>query len=103
MELEVAAKQIEMDEETYGPSVGLAEVTIKAEGEIVLKDEVPWAMPVGEPFLLMQVYLLSQQPDCGYPEWQFAMEAFCYSFPDFRPPDKLWWSKNSFAGETFGF
>ncbi len=50
-------------------------------------------LPVRESLLLMQVYTL----------WQFAMEAFCYSFPDFRPPDKLWWSKNSFAGETFGF
>ena len=90
--VEVTAEQKSLGEDRFN-SMALAEIIIKEKEKIVLQDEVPWPMPIGELMLLLQVYFISQMPNYKHPRWQKVMEEFCYSFPDFSPPDKIYWGK----------
>jgi hypothetical protein len=90
--VEVTAEQKSLNEDLFG-FAALAEIVIKEKEKIVLQDEVPWPMPIGEPTLLLQVYFLSQMPNYKHPRWQKVMEKFCYSFPDFSPPNKIYWGR----------
>ena len=90
--VKVVAKQIPMDDAIYDSMFALAKIEIYNRDEIIFSDDIPWPMPVGEMFLFMQVYLLSQYPRYEKPKkWQMLMESFCFSFSDFEPPEKIYW------------
>ena len=76
----------------YGGLSATAEVVIYEKGEEVHRADIPWATPIAEVLLAMQVYLLSQMPNYPDPEWQPVMEAFAFACEDFSPPEKIWWS-----------
>lgn len=94
----VTVRQFKLDEKIYGP-IPIAgasfEINDEQKGLKILECEIPFPMPPGKATLLMQVYLISKMPDWEYPEYQRVLEKFCFSFPEFRPPDKLWWGKEA--------
>jgi hypothetical protein len=95
--LEITAKQFELDPSVYGPiPIAGALIIISGDGKELLSYEVPFPMPPGRVTLLLQVYLISQMPNYEHPEWQNALNSFCYSFPEFKPPEKLYWGGNNY-------
>lgn len=88
---EFVAQQTKIDGE-HGSRFALAKVEVFKGGNLIFTDDVPWPNFIGTSTLLLQVYLLSQQPNYKKAKkWQALMEEFCWSFPEFKPPHCVGW------------
>lgn len=96
----VRLKQVWRSELTHGSSQPFAlakfEVSSWRGGDRLFTDLAPWPLFVDEQTMLLQLYMLSQQPGYEHPEWQVLMEDFCFSFKDFVPPSEFYWSNRPF-------
>ncbi len=95
----VIAKQVAPEEVLpFPPGFAMAKAKVfiyqvtEGKEELILQEEVPWSLFIGKEFLLLQVYLFSQSPGNKRSEVKEILEKFCFSYPEFTPPDKIWWS-----------
>jgi hypothetical protein len=70
-----------------------AQISILIDGRLAHQDLIPWALPRSALMLAQQVYLLAMSTDYDGSPWKPFLVKFCAQCPNFRPPDRILYTK----------